>query len=253
MSSLKMSFKTSLSVGLLVGFILSCFALPIQAAPVLGDGEQRSIGEYRRDVKTFMKLSKSEDEQVQRNAVFNLCALHHELVGDSRFRTSTQVQSFRVVVANRLEAFSKERTKEFEKQRLAELKRKRIAERKEKKKKQDLEIETQVLNAPAKTETEQEDQAIFQSALQSYDSLSQFSGGPAEVFDYAGGRLGAPWDHGQQLVDLIQNTIDPASWRDSGGSASIHYYRPGRVLVINGSQRIHEQTEDLLWKLRAAN
>ena len=129
------------------------------------------------------------------------------------------------------------------------MKRARIAARKEKKVKQDQKVETQSPSPPAATDADKENQAAFQLALQSYDSLSQFSGGPAEVFDYAGGRMAAPWDNGQQLVDLIQNTIDPAFWRDNGGSGSIQYYRPGRVLVINGSQRIHELAEDLLLSL----
>jgi len=156
-----------------------------------------------------------------------------------------------------LEAFSKKQTKKFERRRLAESKRAGIETRKAEEEQRGQETEARDVSSPigkeADLEADQESEAVFQSALQSYDSLSQLSGGPVGVFDYAGARMGAPWDHGQQLVELIQSTIDPAFWRDSGGSGSIEYYRPSRVLVISGSRRVQELTEDLLWKLRAAN
>ena len=61
-------------------FLATCFS----AAPSLGlapqnrtdDADTRSTGDYRADFKTFMKLSKDDDEQIERNAVFNLCQLH---------------------------------------------------------------------------------------------------------------------------------------------------------------------------------
>lgn len=240
-STIMFAFAINRFCFVLVGLSCFCFvwtSLCLAEQPA----NQRSIGDYRRDVKTFMKLSKSEDTQIQRNAIFNLCALHYELVSDSRFRTSTQVQSFRVVVANRLEGYSKEQAKA----------QKRLAKKRDQKRQHDSDIEESKSDSSQSVE-QTEDEAVYESALRSYESLSQFSGGPVQVFDYAGGRLGAPWDNGLVLVDLIQNTIDPSFWRDNGGNGTIHYYRPSRVLVINGSQRIQEMTEDLLWKLRAAN
>lgn len=238
----------------LLGLVWLSLVVPTELLAEHPPMDQRSIGDYRRDVKTFMKLSKSDDQPTQRSAVFNLCALHFELVNDSRFRSSPQVQSFRVVVANRLEAYANDVTKQ--------LKKERAAGRKSEKSSQ-LSGRSQVVDSKSENlesilstdDLEQEEtDAIYQSALQSYGSLAQLSGGPAQVFDYAGGRMGgSPWDHGHLLVNLIQNTIDPAFWRDNGGNGTIHYYQPSRVLVINGSQRIHEMTEDLLWKLRAAN
>ena len=240
---------------LFVGLVGLSFLLPVDLSAEQPAG-QRSIGDYRRDVKTFMKLSKSDDKPTQRNAIFNLCALHYELVKDSRFRTSTQVQSFRVVVAGRLEAYWNDRSKELKKKKAAQLKRERLARKNHRSdsSQQGLGAEPLVAGVEqAQEEAIDQDEAIYQSALQSYDSLAQLSGGPAQVFDYAGPRMGAPWDNGALLVNLIQNTIDPDVWRDNGGNASIHYYQPGRVLVINASQKIHEKTEDLLWKMRRLN
>ena len=226
--------KSRVFLGTLVMIFLLIFVLPAQGTAEDRIGNQRAIGDFRRDLKTFKKLSKSPDPQTKRNAVFNLCALHHELVSDCRFSTSTQIQGFRVIAANRLKGFLKEQNRELKKQKL----------------RADAMGNDEALAVDKHLD---EDEAVFQSALQSYGLLGQFSGGPAQVFDYAGGRMGAPWDNGQQLVDLIQNTIDPAFWRDNGGNGVIHYYQPGLALVVNGSQRIHEQVEGLLWKLRAAN
>ncbi len=236
MSLLPIAFsRSSIVFCALAGIFLLITESPAQAVAEHRDVDRRTIGDFRRDLKTFMKLSKSQDAQTQRNAVFNLCALHHEVVSDSRFHTSQRIQGFRVVAANRLKGFVKEQSREF--------------------KEQNLEADTQSGDTiQAVDEHQAENEAIFQSALESYELLGHLSGGPAQVFDYAGGRMGgAPWDNGQQLVDLIQNTIDPAFWRDNGGSGAIHYYQPSRVLVISASQRIHDLTEDLLWKLRAAN
>lgn len=187
------------------------------------------------------------------------------MVQDSRFRTSSQVQSFRVVIANRLEDYPKGRLKEFEKRKSANSNGNGLPGK----------IKTwirlgfdQATTEPcppaditeqsreettAQGETEDQDEATYQSVLQSYHSLGQLSGGPAQVINYAAPRMGAPWDNGELLVNLIQNTIDPDVWRNNSGNASFHYYRPERVMIINGSQSPHQKTQDLLWKLRVLN
>jgi hypothetical protein len=45
----------------------------------------------------------------------------------------------------------------------------------------------------------------------------------------------------QQLIDLIESTIEPESWDVNGGPGTIRYYSPLHVLVIRNSQRVHEQ------------
>ena len=218
--------------------------------------EHRSIGDYRRDLKKFMKLSKHDDEQLQRNAIFNLCALHYELVLDPRFKTSEQIKSFRVVVAKRLEGFAKE----FKKSKLVEARKSKKRNRSMSagkdtqtgQKDSDPSQSDNEAEATEESEEEAEYEAMYQSASQTYQDLGQISGGPNQLFNYAGGQFGSPWDHGDQLVALIQNTVDPDKWRDAGGNASIHYFRPLRVLVINASWETHDKTERLLWMLRAA-
>ena len=60
-------------------------------------------------------------------------------------------------------------------------------------------------------------------------------------------------DHGAALVELIQKTIAPASWDINGGLGTIHYWRPGRALVVRQTDSVHEQVSDVLRQLERAN
>ena len=93
---------------------------------------------------------------------------------------------------------------------------------------------------------------MYHAASDSYNSMAAMSGGPNNLFNYAGGQFAAPWDNGQNLVDLITSTIDPTFWRQNGGNGTIHYFQPLRVLVIGATTRVHQDTDELLRKLRAA-
>lgn len=230
------------------------FSFSVEDTKTNQNSECRSIREYRLDVKTFMKLSKRDDAQIQRNAIFNLCELHWELVNDPRLETNQQVQGFRVVIANRLEAFAKE----VEKQQLRSA---RLAWQNRKNGSDETRNEETRSNAPP-TERKVSDsagpshvdegEAMYQSSSDAYYSMGQLTGGPNQLFGYAGGRLGPPWDHGPDLVNLIQNTINPDFWRANGGNGVIHYFRPLRVLVIGASTQVHQDTLDLLYKLRSS-
>ncbi len=208
----------------------------------------RSIRDYREDLKAFMKDSKREDDpQTQQIAIYNLCQLHVFLVADPRFPASQQLQGMRVVTANRLEDFAHE----FEKQQLR-------AARKFK-------SQTAVASATTDTsgstvgessdpaQTSAIDDPTYTAAVHSYQATNAFSGGPSQMFNYVDGRFGPPWDHGEELVDLIENTINPASWRSNGGNGTIHYFRPLRVLVVGATWQVQDETLELLRMLRRAD
>ena len=59
-------------------------------------------------------------------------------------------------------------------------------------------------------------------------------------------------DYGEDLVELIQQTIVPSSWDVNGGPGSIYYWRPGRALVISASGEVHDQIADVLGQLEKA-
>jgi len=58
-----------------------------------------------------------------------------------------------------------------------------------------------------------------------------------------------PDDYGQQLVDLIRQTIAPSTWDVNGGPGSIYYWRPGRILAIRQTTEVHENVADFLQQL----
>jgi hypothetical protein len=258
-------------------FLAACFS----GAPLLGfvvqddsdSARSRSLGEYRADLKTFMKLSKDDDPQLERNAIYNLCQLHFEIVTDSRFETNQQLQGMRAVIAKRLDTFTKD-----------ERKSKLRAEREAKKtgsssggsdQSGSTDLSQSGTSDPAASSSNSGDPvtanasgnadnsstdsagnsgidgAMYDSASESYDSMGSMTGGPNQIFSYAGGRFAPPWDYGEDLVNLITTVIDPNFWRRNGGPGSIHYYQPSLVLVVRASQQGSEEVGSLLEKLRA--
>lgn len=68
-----------------------------------------------------------------------------------------------------------------------------------------------------------------------------------------GGVLGpADFDHGPELVELIQKTISPGSWDINGGPGSIYYWRPGRAIVVRQTAEVHEGIGGVLQQLQRA-
>ena len=68
----------------------------------------------------------------------------------------------------------------------------------------------------------------------------------------SGGAGVGPDDAGQDLVDLIQTVIRPASWDINGGNGSIYYWYPGKALVIRQTDEVHGEIYDTLEQLRRA-
>lgn len=52
------------------------------------------------------------------------------------------------------------------------------------------------------------------------------------------------------LIDLIQNTVEPDSWEDNGGTGTVQPFYPNLTLVISQTEAIHEKIKDLLNQLR---
>ena len=59
-------------------------------------------------------------------------------------------------------------------------------------------------------------------------------------------------DNGQQLVDLIQNTICPKSWDVNGGACSIYYWQQQHAIVVRATGDVHEQISDTIEQLNRA-
>jgi hypothetical protein len=80
-----------------------------------------------------------------------------------------------------------------------------------------------------------------------------------QVAVQAGGAFGqaaqpgaaATIDYGPELVDLIQQTISPATWNINGGNGAVVYFTPLRAIVVSAPADVHEQIDDVLGQLRA--
>jgi type II secretory pathway component GspD/PulD (secretin) len=76
------------------------------------------------------------------------------------------------------------------------------------------------------------------------------------TFGTSGGSSGGQWSKGaaqtreDQLIQLIQNTVQPRSWAQMGGQGTIDYFPMTMTLVINQTPDIQEQIADLLQALR---
>ena len=58
----------------------------------------------------------------------------------------------------------------------------------------------------------------------------------------------------QPLIDLIQNTIQPDTWLDTGqGLGTIQAFLPNLTLIVSQTQAIQDEIQDLLKKLRELN
>lgn len=68
---------------------------------------------------------------------------------------------------------------------------------------------------------------------------------------FLGGRA-LPPDHGQELVELIEQTISPDIWEVNDRAASIYFRRPLHTLVVRAPGGVHRQTVNVLNQLRVA-
>ena len=61
-----------------------------------------------------------------------------------------------------------------------------------------------------------------------------------------GGAAQQSADYGQELADLIEETIAPASWEGKGGNGVIRFWHPAHALVVRQTGDVHEDLASLL-------
>ncbi len=213
---------------------------------------QRPVGEIRRDVKAFVKNSKQNDDlSLQVGAIFDLCELHREIVLDSRFRTNDQFKGFRAQVASRLKKYLRE-LDVISKRRARAAKQAEVAARREARRlgTDAAGIEQPVVNNQRGTGDGGDNDNWDYEMNQSVYDMGSVVGGPTQLFGYLGGNFAPPWDYGEDLVNLIESTIDPKSWQSNGGEGRIQYYRPSMIIVVSASMRVQDEMTDVLRKLR---
>ena len=57
---------------------------------------------------------------------------------------------------------------------------------------------------------------------------------------------------GEQLVEVIQNTIHPESWEQNGGNGTIQFWSTNGHLIIRQTDENHQKIQNLLDQLRRA-
>ena len=209
----------------------------------------KPVGDYRKDLKSFVKRTKNKEDSNQRiGAIVDLCLLHDQLVTDARFETNQQLQGFRAIAGDRLKKCRREIELEI-------LRANRTAEKiaRTEKTKDRTKRETNEHSIPVVNKTnELTDAQLEQWLIQDMQTITQISGGPIRCWGYTGGNYAGPLcDHGPDLVRLIETTINPDFWRSNGGSGVIYYYQPLRILVVSASSKVHGEMTDLLRTIRA--
>ncbi len=222
------------SFGSIVGWV--CAQTTEEAKPALAE---RPIGEIRKDVAAFIKRSKSKESSLKAAAVFDLCLLHREIVNDPRFETDNNLTNFRAMVASRLKKCKSEI--ELAQKRALRAQAKRDANTDQ----QDFGDETLVDDAGEKMT---DDVFVATTMSNHLHMVGQISGGPSQIMHYANGNFGG--GHVNDLINLIESTIDPSSWRSAGGNGQMFFYRPVLALVVTGSADVQDRVGDLLRTLR---
>ena len=187
--------------------------------------EPRPLHAIQAEISDLLKReAKAREPAVRAEIVRRMCALHREIVRDARFATSDALAEYRVRLWSRLKRVEGEL-----KRQLARAQRDAM---------------------PAAAPHDPDSQAVAESLATSLSLLDQSQGGPGYLLGF-GGRA-APPDHGQELVELIEQTINPAFWDTNGGPGTIVYYAPLKCIVVRATSEVHGNIGGLVGGLRAA-
>jgi len=190
--------------------------------------EPRRYNEINADIRQVLRAEALADTVQERApSIRKMATLYRELVKDPRLETSDTLKKYKAKLWSRMTHI-----------------------------KTDLERQIERDAKKAKRGKRDEDLLAVQTATRSLAeqmSLMNYTmGGPSYVLQHSGGAFGggARYDHGQELVDLIQRTIKPDTWDVNGGTGSIFYYRPLMALVVRATSEVHGNVGGLLGALR---
>ena len=205
------------------------------------DSQKLSLRDSRADMIAFTRRLDSADTSAERiAAVVDLCGLYVAVIADPRFSSAQPLQGYRGRIANRLQE---------------EAKRLR---------KQESESAPGSSESSASWSTEAKFVHAFSTEIVDphWKLATHFAGGAGPVNYYASGlhgssghflrdmNAGLMFDHGPELVALIEAMLHPDYWDTAGGEGKIHYYQPLRILVIRARTTVHEDIEAFLERLR---
>lgn len=198
------------------------------SGPMQATASDRAFHEFHQQITELLKReSQTKDQSARAAAVRAICALHGEIVHDSRYSNSDVLKEYRGRLWSRLTKVK------------AELKQ-QLARNKSNKESLD--------NLATLESADSASVAAAESLATSLSLLDQIQSGPGPLLAF-GGAPGAP-DWGPDLVALIERTINPSFWDTVGGPGSIYYYRPLLCLVVRATAEVHEQIGGVIGGLR---
>jgi hypothetical protein len=188
----------------------------------------REVPEIRREVSDLLQQESAARNDAERaRLIRRMTEVYREVVADERFITSPTLQQQRIKMWARLT-----RVRDEIKRRTAASSRR-------------------PQNAAAQEEADRQEQSAAAIAVH-FELASQTLGGPAALFSTASGGGAMSDDFSEELIDLIQNTINPSHWNVNGGPGSIVYYRPVHGLVVRATSEVQGRVGDALGGLRDA-
>jgi hypothetical protein len=238
-------------------FVLACGALGTGGNSSWWDEATRAPGrnvkELREDSESLIKKSKDVVDPAQFTAaILDLCCLHREIVAHEKFGTHPQLDSVRARIGIRLKAIAKELKRDLsdgadsgEPNVLRSNGSDEIVSRGDQ-----VRAEGSVTANYATSRRDGNTREINHLGVEQAYFADCLVGGPLQYLAYLPGSFAPPWDHGQDLVNLIETTIHPDFWVRNGGNGVIHYYQPLRILVVSGTTQVHDEMTDLLRRMR---
>ncbi len=218
----------------------------IEVVRVQSDSSAKlSLRNARQDILAFTKRLQSADEPPQRiAAIVDLCGLYLQIIADPRFARAEPLQGYRGRIGARLQRESKALKREFGAA--------------------DSGAPPDVTAAAVTWEADAEYSNDFASGIidPHWELIGHFGGATGPVSYHASGlhgssghflrgmNAGQMFDHGPELVALIEAILHPDYWQAAGGEGTIHYYQPLRILVIRARTTVHEDIEEFLERLR---
>lgn len=214
-------------VTLFVSGLLLLGAEPAVDSPALREVTQgvtpRLITQMDLQISAALKREAlAKDLKNRGAAIRELCELHREIVSDSRLETHDKLKELRAKIWSRLVRA-----------------------------KTDLKKQLAKAGKPQPTEAEEEALQTATNSLAAAYSLADYSVGGSGGLVARGGAAQTE-DNAQQLIELIQRTINPDSWDINGGPGSIFYYSQLQCLVIRATSEVHEGIGGVVGGLRAA-
>ena len=178
--------------------------------------KSRSYTQIDKDISAFLRNEATAKTDFSRAAAIrDLCTIAIEVRFHDKFESNLMMQTLKNRIRSRLDKIAKKTTRKYKNKKLAD---------------------NDILLAEG---TDEPDLDLLIS--QNMELAGFSSGGPLAFFSktHAANGGGIIDRNADDLIRLIQNTIDPSFWDVNGGVGTIVFYRPLNALVIRATEEIH--------------